>query len=561
VCVERGVDLVPALVGVVKSGGGYVPLDPAYPVDRWGFMLADTGASVVVASAGLAARVAEVFSGSVVVLGSELVAGQPVEAPVPVAGADDVLYVIYTSGSTGQPKGVCVTHANVLRLLACGRQLYGFAESDVWPLFHSYAFDVSVWELWGALLYGGRLVVVEFAVARAPEEFLDLLVAHRVTVLNQTPSAFGGLVAAAAAGDRRVDELALRLVVFAGEKLEIAQLAPWVARRGLDAPVLANMYGITETTVHSTFYRITAADLDPAAGNPIGVPLADLGIYLLDPHGNPVPIGVPGEIYVGGPGVTRGYLNRPALTAQRFVPDPFGPPGARLYRSGDLARRAADTSLQFLGRRDDQVKIRGYRIELGEIQAALRGHPQVTDAVVIATEDTPGDKRLLAYLVPTAGAHLDPHTLRAHLATTLPDYMQPARYLTVDHIPLTTNGKLDRTALPTADHDPLHPATQQPPRTPLEHRIATAWADILTLDHIGIHDNFFDAGGSSILALRISAWIREAFDLDYPVRLIFEGPTVAQAAATVEARLRAEIAALTDDQLIAPPMLPKERLA
>ncbi|MFC4497891.1 AMP-binding protein, partial [Streptomyces ovatisporus] len=261
-----------------------------------------------------------------------------------------------------------LTHRNVVRLLSTAREDFGFGSSDVWSLFHSFAFDVSVFEMWGALLHGGTLVVVPREVTRSPEDFLDLLVGHGVTVLSQTPSAFRSLVAAAGEGDERVGRLSLRHVVFAGEKLEFAELVPWVERLGLDAPVLVNMYGITETTVHTTFYEVVAGDLVGSGGNPIGRPLADVSLHLLDGWGNPVPVGVPGEIHVGGPGVARGYLGRAGLTAERFVPDPFGAAGSRLYRSGDLARRRLDGSLDFLGRIDQQVKIRGYRIELGEIE-------------------------------------------------------------------------------------------------------------------------------------------------------------------------------------------------
>ncbi|KJY40780.1 hypothetical protein VR41_14560, partial [Streptomyces sp. NRRL B-1568] len=245
------------------------------------------------------------------------------------------------------------------------QERYGFGEQDVWPLFHSYAFDVSVWEMWGALLHGGRLVVVPAGVTRSPEEFLDVLVESGATVLCQTPSAFRSLSVLAGEGDPRVGKLGLRAVVFAGERLELSELRPWTDRVGCERPVLVNMYGITETTVHSTFHQVSEADLARSDRNPVGVPLSDTAIHLLDAHGRLVPVGVPGEIYVGGPAVARGYLNRPSLTAERFVPDPFGVAGARMYRSGDQARRLADGSLDFLGRIDKQVKVRGYRIELG----------------------------------------------------------------------------------------------------------------------------------------------------------------------------------------------------
>ncbi|MEO3822134.1 amino acid adenylation domain-containing protein, partial [Plantactinospora sp. B24E8] len=383
VCLERGVDLVPVLLGVLKAGAGYLPLDPAQPVERLGFMVADAGVSVVVSSSLLVSVLGGVWSGPLLVVDrDESLAGLPVSDPGVSGGPDDLIYVIYTSGSTGRPKGVCLSHANVVRLFAVADRYYGFSADDVWPLFHSYAFDVSVWELWGALLHGGRLVVVPGSVARAPDEFVDLLVEHRVTVLNQTPSAFRSLVGLAADGDRRLDGLCLRVVVFAGERLEVGELVPWVERFGLGRPRLVNMYGITETTVHSTFYELSEEDFVLGAPNRVGVPLDDLSVFLLDGWGYPVPVGVPGEIFVGGGGVARGYLNRAGLTAERFVPDPFGG-GGRLYRSGDVARWRRDGGLEFLGRADDQVKIRGYRVELGEIGAVLAGHPGVRDAVVL----------------------------------------------------------------------------------------------------------------------------------------------------------------------------------
>ncbi|WP_191878764.1 amino acid adenylation domain-containing protein, partial [Streptomyces filipinensis] len=376
VSLERDLELIPTILGVLKSGAAYLPLDPVNPDERLAHIAADAGALAVITQTSLADRVGSFFDGGLVVIDGErdaaAIAARPATEPVVPGGSDHLIYVIYTSGSTGKPKGVSLTHANVLRLFASARERYGFGERDVWPLFHSYAFDVSVWEMWGALLHGGRLVVVPAAVTRSPEEFLDVLVASGATVLCQTPSAFRSLSALAGAGDARVGELVLRAVIFAGERLELSELRPWTDVMGFERPALVNMYGITETTVHSTFYRVTEADLARSDRNPVGVPLADTGIHLLDAQGRLVPVGVPGEIYVGGPAVARGYLERPSLTAERFVPDPFGAAGARMYRSGDQARRLADGSLDFLGRIDKQVKVRGYRIELGEIEAALR---------------------------------------------------------------------------------------------------------------------------------------------------------------------------------------------
>jgi amino acid adenylation domain-containing protein len=530
VCLERSADLVVTLLAVLKAGGAYLPLDPSYPADRLAFMLCDAGARVVVTQADHVPLVARVHDGAQVVLDLHAAAidAQPSTDPDPTTCPDNLIYVIYTSGSTGQPKGVCLTHASALRLFTTAQEHFGIDDTDVWTLFHSYAFDFSVWEIWGALLHGGRLIVVPFNTARSPDDFLNLLVAHQVTVLNQTPSAFHRLVRAARDGDPRVDQLALRVVVFGGEKLETSELRPWTARRGLRRPALVNMYGITETTVHVTYHRVAERDVETVSGNPIGVPLGDLRVHLLDRYGNPAPIGVPAEMYVGGAGVGRGYLHRPALTAERFVPDPFGPAGSRLYRSGDLARRRLDGSLEFVGRVDDQVKIRGYRIELGEIQAALRANPGLRDAVVVAPKDTPGGRRLVAYVVPVGDDGPDVGQLRAALARTLPDYMLPAVFVVVDRIPLTANGKVDIRALPAPDSSAsTSDRGYLAPRTPVEKLVAAVWGEMLGVPQVGVHDGFFDLGGDSIRAVALVGALRDA-GLDVAIADVFEYRTVAR---------------------------------
>jgi amino acid adenylation domain-containing protein len=550
ICLERGAELMPALLGILKSGAGYLPLDPANPVERLAYVVGDAGAKAVLTESRHAETVAGFYTGPTLVLDreTERLALQPSTNPEPAGSADQLIYVIYTSGSTGRPKGVCLSHRNVLRLETSAYRHYRFSQDDVWPLFHSYAFDVSVFEMWGALLHGGRLVVVPAAVTRSPEEFLDLLVEHGVTVLNQTPSAFRSLVAAAADGDERIDRLKLRAVVFAGEKLPVADLQPWVDRVGLDRPVLANMYGITETTVHTTYHRVAAAELDPAAGNPIGRPLDDLRVLLLDGYGRPVPIGVVGEIHVAGPGVARGYLGRPELTAQRFVPDPFGPPGTRLYRSGDLARRLADGSLEFLGRTDDQIKIRGYRVELGEIETALTAQPGVRDAVVVLRDDAGGGPELVAYLVPL-GAQEGPELpsaaeLRTELGRGLPSYMVPAAFVVLERLPLTTNGKLDRRALPAPGGESRGSGDEYTaPRTFVEQQIAAVWSEVLGLARVSVRDGFFELGGDSIRAVALVGALRAA-GFDLAVRDVFEYRTVARLAELLTGRpAPAEVAA------------------
>ncbi|MEV6722466.1 amino acid adenylation domain-containing protein [Streptomyces xanthochromogenes] len=537
-CLERGIELLPALLGILKSGAGYLPLDPANPADRLAYVLSDAGAHLVVASRATAPALRDAENAELVLLDrdSALIEARPASDPEPLAGPGSTIYVIYTSGSTGRPKGVVLEHGNVTRLLTTAHEHYAFTPDDVWTMFHSYAFDVSVFEMWGALLHGGRLVVVGQDVTRSPSDFLDLLVSERVTVLSQTPTAFRSLVTAAGAGDPRIGELALRAVVFAGEKLEVPELRPWLDRVGPDGPALVNMYGITETTVHTTYYRIGEGDFEPLAGNRVGHPLSDLSVYLLDAAGTPAPLGVPGEIHVGGPGVARGYLGRPELTAERFVPDPFGPPGARLYRSGDAARRLPDGSLEFIGRIDSQVKIRGYRVELGEIAHALLDHPGVGEAVVRVRADS-GEKQLVGYLVESAPGSLpEPGELRTLLRRTLPEYMLPAAFVTLDAIPLTVNGKLDHRALPAPDTRALRGGSAYTaPRTPDEERVEAVWTEVLGVDRVGVEDSFFDLGGDSIRAIALVGALREA-GYDVAVRDVFDFRTVAQLCESVTGR-------------------------
>ncbi|MYX09095.1 non-ribosomal peptide synthetase [Streptomyces sp. SID8375] len=400
---DRSLDTVVAILGVLKVGATYVPMDNAYPTARLQAIVTDARPVALLTQRRMLSQLPS-YDGSLIVLDDDEVptgrtVAVAVPAPAPADDPDSGAYVIYTSGSTGTPKGVEISHRNVVRLFRATERLYGFDERDVWTMFHSYAFDVSVWELWGALLYGGRVVVVPSEVAKVPEDYHELVGTEGVTVLNQTPSAFAYFAAADA---RQSEQRAttLRYVIFAGEALEPASLRQWIARHGDATPRLVNMYGITETTVHVTYRVITADDLDRTGSSPIGAPLPDLELYVLDDALRPMPFGVPGELYVGGAGLATGYLGAPQLTAQRFVPHPFSAdPGARLYRSGDLARVLASGDIEYLGRADQQVKIRGFRIETGEIEAGLLAEPGVSAAVVTAHEGTDGDRRLVAYVV------------------------------------------------------------------------------------------------------------------------------------------------------------------
>ncbi|WP_244478976.1 non-ribosomal peptide synthetase [Methylobacterium sp. Leaf106] len=513
-CAERSISLVVGILAILKSGAGYVPLDPAYPADRLAFMLADCGARHVLATACLVDSLPE--GGPKPILMDGPAASEDGGPPLPPAPhPEQPAYVIYTSGSTGRPKGVVVTHANAARLLTTTQDDFGFAEDDVWTLFHSYGFDFSVWEIFGALCHGGRLVVVPREVARAADAFLDLLVREGVTVLNQTPSAFRPLMQAALARPRG---LALRHVVFGGEALDVSALRPWFERFGDASPRLVNMYGITETTVHVT-YRPLVADDANRADSPIGEALPDLTLHLLDSNLDPVPDGVAGELHVGGAGLAQGYLGRAALTAERFVPDPFGPPGARLYRSGDLAVRRPDGTLAYLGRADGQVKLRGFRIETGEIAAALRAEPGVIDAAVIL-RDAAGDRHLVAYVV---GEGIDADALRSGIVRRLPAYMVPAHILVVASLPLTPNGKLDLRALPV----PLSTSRgSDTPEGPMEIALAEIWGEILDVENVGRDDDFFALGGHSLTAAQLAMRVKQRLGLTVPIRALFEAPTL-----------------------------------
>ncbi|MYS87638.1 amino acid adenylation domain-containing protein [Streptomyces sp. SID5474] len=539
----RSPELVVALLAVAKAGAAYLPLDPDYPADRLAYMLDDAAPVVLLTDSATERRLPAHDLPRIVVDGRDADAypssdlGQH-QRKRPLR-ASDPIYVIYTSGSTGRPKGVPVTHHNVARLFTATDHWFGFGPDDVWTLFHSYAFDFSVWELWGALLFGGRLVVVPHLVSRDPGEFLDLLARERVTVLNQTPSAFHQLVAADR--DRPGRELALRYVVFGGEALEPARLADWYERHADDAPRLVNMYGITETTVHVSYHPLDRASAAAGSASTIGVNIPDLRVYVLDHRLQPVPPGVTGEMYVAGEGLARGYLGRHALTAGRFVADPhaarFGERGARMYRSGDLARRRADGTLDYLGRADQQVKIRGFRVELGEIEAVLAAHPKVLDAAVVLREDTPGDKRLVGYVV--AGSDVDGPALREHAAATLPTHMVPSAVVVVERLPLTANGKLDRKALPRPDHTASTGAGRAP-RGPREERLCALIADVLGVPTVGVHDNFFDLGGHSLLAVRLAGRIKSALGADVGIGTIFRAPTAAGLDAALEATDRTD---------------------
>ena len=530
-CLDRSNDLAIAILAILKTGGAYLPIDLAYPADRLAFMLEDAQAAVLLTESKLARNFPSTQAKVICVdeiLARPVQTGEQANMPA-VTGPDQPAYVIYTSGTTGKPKGSLITHRNVVRLFSATEHWYGFNERDVWTLFHSTAFDFSVWEIWGALLYGGRVVVVPFMISRSPEAFYELLAMEQVTVLNQTPSAFRQLVQAEESVGQK--ELALRFIIFGGEALEMQSLRPWFERHGDQKPRLVNMYGITETTVHVTYRPLSKDDL--GSGSVIGVPIPDLQIYILDRQQQMVPIGVPGEMYVGGAGLARGYLRRPELTAERFIPNQLtGQPGARLYRTGDRARFLPGQDIEYLGRIDHQVKIRGFRIELGEIESVLCQHPVVREAVVMAREDMPGVKSLVAYLVASSPA-LEVGSLRDHLKRKLPDYMVPAAFMLLDKLPLTASGKVDRKALPVPEQDrPELTGRYIAPRTPVEKKLTTIWSKVLRMEQVGVNDNFFELGGDSILSIQTISLARRD-GLKLTPKLMFAHQTIAELAAAV----------------------------
>ncbi|MCL2533503.1 MAG: amino acid adenylation domain-containing protein, partial [Nocardiaceae bacterium] len=547
VALPRSLDLVVALLAVVKAGAGYLPLDVTYPPERLAFMLDDSTPVCVLTTAADADAVPDAGVPLVRLDADDVTAAVAAESDRPITDADrtaplqpdDVAYVIYTSGSTGRPKGVQVTHRNVLTLFENTNNppdTFGFDHTDVWTMFHSYAFDFSVWELWGPLLHGGRLVVVDFYTARSPEMFLDLLHTEGVTVLNQTPTAFYQLAEAdriAAEAASYDTELALRYVIFGGEALDLGQLGRWYARHADDAPRLVNMYGITETTVHVTRLDLDSAYAAEANASVVGRAIPGLRVTVLDERLHPVPPGVTGEMYVAGDQLTRGYLGRAALTSGRFVADPNSGDGARMYRTGDLARWNRDGQLEYLGRSDFQVKIRGFRIELGEVESALLDFPGVAQTVVTVHPQDHGPARLVGYVVREQGIDLDPQAVLDHVGGELASYMVPAALVVLDELPLTANGKLDRRALPEPEFGARAGAGREP-QTDAERVLADLFVEVLGLDTVGVDDSFFALGGDSIMSIQLVSRAKAA-GLQFSPRDVFEHRSVAGLAAVAEA--------------------------
>ncbi|MDJ0903585.1 MAG: amino acid adenylation domain-containing protein [Xenococcus sp. MO_188.B8] len=527
ICVERSLETVICILAILKAGGAYVPLDPTYPAERIAYSLADAQISILLTTEKHLAKL-PVLQGQVVCLDQDWqeIAQQSSENPDSQVQPSNLAYVIYTSGSTGQPKGVLIEHGNVIRLFAATQAWYNFSHNDVWTLFHSYAFDFSVWEIWGALLHGGKLVVVTYLVSRSPDAFYRLLQTEGVTVLNQTPSAFVQLIQVEQSANVAA-ELNLRLVIFGGEALDLQSLKPWFEGHGDRTPQLVNMYGITETTVHVTYRPLQISDLD-SRSSVIGCPIRDLKIHLLDPSLQPVAIGEVGEMYIEGAGLARGYLNREELTRERFISNPFSnDPESKLYKSGDLAKYLPNGDLEYLGRIDHQVKIRGFRIELGEIETVLTSYDEVGQTVAVVREDRPGNKLIIAYVVPRPHCTLQGNTLRQFLQGKLPEYMIPSAFVILESLPLTSNGKIDKRALPAPNFEKS--STEYiSPRTAVEEKVAQIWTEVLKLERIGVNDSFFELGGHSLLATQIISRLRTEFKIELQIQNLLEAPTVTQ---------------------------------
>ncbi|MFD9328167.1 amino acid adenylation domain-containing protein [Streptomyces sp. NPDC060065] len=511
---ERSPELMVALLAVLKAGGAYLPLDPGYPAGRLEFMLTDSGAPVLLTAAGAEAGLAT--EGLTVVPVDERAGdGHPDTEPAPVAGPDHLAYVIYTSGSTGRPKGVQVPHRGIANRLRWMQDTYGLTGADTVLQKTPISFDVSVWELFWPLLTGARLVLAEPGGHRDPGYLAELIQRESVTVCHFVPPMLEAFLGAGRAGECR----SLRLVVCSGEALP-AELARRF-HRTLGQAELENLYGPTEASVDVTRWSSRPDWTGPAL--PIGTPIANTRTYVLDARLLPAPIGVPGELHLGGVQLARGYGGRPGLTADRFVPDPFGPPGSRLYRTGDIARWNAEGRIEYLGRADHQVKVRGFRIELGEIEAALLAVNGITQAVAVVREDQPGDRRIVAYVTgeraPSVG------DLRTALAERLPEHMIPAAYVVLDALPLSPNGKVDRKALPAPDRSGGTSAAYVAPGNPQEERLVALWQRVLGVDRVGVRDNFFEIGGDSMHAVRIVGLAREDGQ-DIPLQRLFTSQTV-----------------------------------
>ncbi|HLL81775.1 MAG TPA: amino acid adenylation domain-containing protein, partial [Longimicrobium sp.] len=516
VCLERSAGMVVALLAVLRAGATYLPLDPAYPPERLAYMLADSGARVLVTLDSLRGLLPADEGVRTVLMDAAEIAAQPVAAPRTPVAPENAAYVIYTSGSTGRPKGVVVTHGNAANLLPRAVTTFGAEPGSAVLQTASMSFDASLLEVFVALLSGAALHVADREAVLTPERLAALLREREIRVWVSTPALLDSLA--------ETDFPALRTISTGGERCTAATAARWSRGRRL-----VNMYGPTETTIYTTAHECAPG---VAEAPPIGRPVEGARVYVLDARGEPAPVGVPGELYVGGARVARGYLDRPALTAERFVPDPFAAePGARLYRTGDQARWRGDGELEYLGRLDEQVKVRGFRIELGEIEGALRRSGGVADCAVVAREDVPGEKRLVAYVV----GGVEPAALRERLGRELPEYMVPAAFVALERLPLSPNGKLDRRALPAPEGDAYARRSYEAPLGEVEAALAGIWTELLRVERVGRYDDFFELGGHSLLAARTMSRLRLEHGIELRLNAFFDHPTLEALAAAATA--------------------------
>jgi amino acid adenylation domain-containing protein len=547
ICIERSVEMIIGILGILKAGGAYMPLDPAYPNERLAFMLEDARVSVLLTQRRLVKGLPE-YETHVICLDTdwETVARASEKNPAREANVENLAYVIYTSGSTGTPKGVEIPHRALANLLNSMLRCPGLKDQDTLLAVTTLSFDIAALEIFLPLITGARAVMVSREVAADGEPLSKELVRCGATTMQATPATWRMLIETGWQGSKGLK------VLCGGEALPQELAAQLLAR----CSSLWNLYGPTETTVWSTIHQVVRCD----GATPIGRPIANTQVYILDVHLQPVPVGIAGELYIGGEGMARGYIHRPDLTGEKFLPDPFSnEPGTRLYKTGDLGRYLPDGNIEFLGRIDHQVKVRGFRIELGDIETVLAGHPGVHHGAAMVREDEPGKKYLAAYVVAKPECPPTTRDLRLFLKEKLPEYMVPSVFVMLDYLPLTPNGKLDRKALPAPDQ--MRPDLESAfvaPGTPVEEALAKIWAEVLRLEWVGVHDNFFNLGGHSLLATQVMSRVRVGLKVELPLRALFEKPTIAGLSNVIMAlkeeeherfdRLVSEVEALSDDE-------------
>lgn len=539
-CLNRNIEMVISILAILKSGGAYVPIDPDYPSERIQYLIKDSGVEVVITNhlnqsqfSDLSLRTLNCNFASKTEVKKEFISDINIKD-------SNLAYVIYTSGTTGRPKGVLIEHRNVIRLFNQTSSWFGFSHKDVWTLFHSICFDFSVWELWGALLYGGELVIVPYNVSRLPEKFLKLIQEKKVTVLNQTPSAFRQLMMA---DQRNMSENhSLKYIIFGGEALELNNLAPWFEKHGDIEPKLINMYGITETTIHVTYKEIQAIDIKTYKNSPIGKPIPDLHVFLLGEDGKPVENGQVGEIYISGPGLSRGYLNRPELNHQKFVKKMIEGKVFSLYKSGDKAVFNGKEFV-YIGRSDDQIKLNGFRIEPGEIESIIKSHPRISNSVVLAKNFGEGDVRLVNFMLISNQYDEAAKTdllkeISFKLEKELPSYMVPALNIILEEYPTTSNGKIDKSQLANMnvemEMNPLVTHVQG-----VQEKVSKIWRVNLNIEYINPNDDFFEIGGTSLILARLISQINNEFSISVDINSLLNGVTIDLFSKEVETKLEA----------------------